>query len=103
MADSNVSELTQEDLEKISEVAEEAARRAILSKIPANNISDLTVSVDIDKVEDLNIEVEVELTLSPLCKGIDVKRLVNESTGAAFAAVEKYLRKMGCQFKTSSP
>lgn len=97
-----VSSLTQEQIEKIGEIAEEAARRSLLKKVPISGVSDFTVSVSLDAKEVLNVEVDVELTLSPMYKDVGAKKLAGESAKAAFEAIENYLRKIGCQFNISS-
>ncbi|MEM1607490.1 MAG: DUF3194 domain-containing protein [Candidatus Bathyarchaeia archaeon] len=86
-----VSSLSYEELEKICKLAEGAARRYVMSKVPKEYVSDIYISVDLESSDSLNIDVEVELTLSPLCKNVNVDEIAKGSVKAAFDAVEKYL------------
>lgn len=78
-------------------MAEEAARRYIFSRVKKEYVSDLHISVDLEGLETLNVSVEVEIELSPLCKKTNVQEIANGSVKAAFEAIEKCLRKIRCQ------
>ena len=91
--------LSYEQLEKLCEIAEEAARRYVASKIPNRGITDLSISVNSVDSETLNLEIDVEITLSPLFRNVDVERLVKEAADAGFKAAEEYLRKIACRSK----
>lgn len=75
-------------------VAEEAARRYVFSKVRREYISDLHISVDLEGHDILNVSVEVEIELSPLCRGINVQEIADGSVKAAFEAIEKYLNEI---------
>ena len=75
-------------------VAEKAARDYVLSKVPSSRISVLNVTVDAEGTKPVTVNVEVEVTLSPLVKDCDVKRLANEATEKAFVSVEAFLREL---------
>lgn len=94
MAKRSVTSLTYKELEEICSIAEEAARRYILSRVPKNGVSDISISVSLESSETLNVDVDVEVRLSPLYRKINVKDLVEESVKAAFEAIEKYLEKL---------
>jgi len=89
--------LSYTQLESLCEIAEEAVRRYVYSKIPSRGISDLSISVNSVDSEILNLEVDVEITLSPLFKKVDVKKLAEEAVEAAFKAAEDYLREITCR------
>ena len=91
--------LSYEELERLCEIAEEAARRYVTSKIPERGISDLSISVNSIDSEALNLEVDVEIALSPLYRRVDVKKLAEEAVNAAFKAAEDYLREISCRSK----
>jgi hypothetical protein len=93
------SSLSYEQMEKICEVAEEAARKNVMSRVPSRGISDLSISVDAEQSETVDVEVDVEIMLSPLFKNINVEELAEESVEAAFEAVEKYVGEIECQLK----
>ncbi len=87
-----VSSLTYNQLVEICEEAEEAARRRILSEVSQRKISDLNITVDAEGGETLTITVDVELTLSPTARNVDVKSLTDEAVRAAFESIERSLR-----------
>jgi len=89
--------LSYDQLEKLCEVAEEAARRYVSSRIPSRGISDLSITVSSTDSETLNLEVDVEVTLSPLFRKADVKKLAEEAVAAAFKAAEGYMREIACR------
>jgi len=91
--------LSYEQLERLCEIAEEAARRYVTSKVPNRGISDLSISVNSMDSETLNLEIDVEITLSPLFRKIDAKKLAEEAVDAAFKAAEDYLREGSCRSK----
>lgn len=91
----SLSSLNYGELERICDIAEEAARNYITSKIPREGISDLTISVSLESSESLNVDVDVEIRLSPLYGNVNVKELVKGSVKAAFEAVETHLSSIG--------
>jgi hypothetical protein len=92
-----ISELTTEQLEKLCEIAEKAARDHILSKVPRRRISTLDITVDTEGAKPVVVNVEVEVTLSPIMKNFDVDKLVKEATEKAFAAIKAYLSELACE------
>ena len=96
---SGIPELTAEQVEKLCEVAEEAARRHILSKVPMRRISDFDITVEVEGLKPLNVTVDVNLELSPLMRNYDAEKLVEEAVKKAFNAVDNYLRELSCKSK----
>jgi len=96
---SGIPELTAEQVEKLCEVAEEAARRHILSKVPMRRISDFDITVEVEGLKPLNVIVDVNLELSPLMRNYDAEKLVEEAVKKAFNAVDNYLRELSCKSK----
>jgi len=92
-----IPRLTPEQVEKLCEIAEKAAREHILSKVPLSRISDIDVTVDIAGSKPITVNVDVGITLSPLMKNYDVQQLAIEAKEEAFSAVEKYLREIACK------
>jgi len=92
-----ISELKTEELEKLCEVAEKAAREHILSKVSPRRVSTLDVTVDTEGTKPVTVNVEVEVTLSPLMTNIDVEKLAKEATEKAFAAIRHYLSELSCK------
>jgi len=92
-----ISELTVEQLKKLCEIGEKAARDHILSEVSARRISTLDITVDTEGSKPLTVNVEVEVTLSSFMKNFDVERLTKEAMGKAFAAINEYLREISCK------
>jgi len=97
LGEMRTTSLSDEQIERIGEIAEEAARKSIMSRVPKRGISNLSISIELEETETVNVEVDVEIELSPLLKGINAKTLADESVTAAFKAVEEYLRETGCR------
>lgn len=92
-----ISELTSEQVETLCTIAERAARNHVLSEVPSREVSVLNITVDTEGINPLTMNVEVEITLSPLMKNYDAKKLANEATKQAFNAVEAYLKELACK------
>ena len=99
MEEIGIPKLTSEQMEELCETAEKAAREQILTKVPLQRITDLNITVDIEGSKPLTVNVDVEITLSPLMKDYDVQSLVREAKDRAFAAVEEHLRELACKSK----
>ncbi len=92
-----IAELTVEQLEELCGIGEQAARAYILSKVPERRISTLDITVDTEGNKPVTVNVEVEITLSPLMKNFDVDKLAKEATEKAFQAINEYLRGLSCK------
>jgi hypothetical protein len=92
-----IPELTSEQVEGLCEIAEKAARRHVLSKVPSNRISTLDITIDTEGTKPVTVNVDIGVTLSPLVKNYDVKKLVNEAIEETFASIERYLRTLTCK------
>lgn len=99
MEDIGIPELTAEQVEKLCEIGEKAARDYITSKISVRRISALDITIDVEGARPVTVNVEIEIVLSPLMKGYDVNRLVDEAKQRAFNAIEDYLRDIVCKSK----
>jgi len=91
--------LSSENIEEICEIAEKAARKYIISKVPLRKISDMDITVEVNGEKPLNVSVNVEIELSPLMRNYNVQKLVDEAVRKAFEAVEAYLRELRCKLK----
>ena len=96
MEDLGIPDLTSEQIEGLCGVAEEAARKYILSKVPSKRIETLNISVEAEGAKPLTLTVDIDIELSPLMKNFEVQKLVDEAVKEAFASAEKYLRKLAC-------
>ncbi len=91
--------LTPEQVEELCEIAEEAARKYVLSQIPIHRVSDLNLTIDIQGLKPLTANVDLEITLSPLMKDYPVEKLAEEAEEKVFTALENRLRKLACPSK----
>jgi len=89
-------ELTSDQMKEVCEVAEEAARKYLLSKVASSNITTLNITVDTQGTKPINVNVDVEITLSSAMKNHDAEKLTGEATKKAFESIEAYLRELGC-------
>jgi len=91
------SSLVSEEVERLCEIAEESARKYVMSKVLWREVSDLDITVEAGGEENnLTVNVDVDIRLSPLLKDVDPKRLAEEAVEAAFESVEKFLRETRC-------
>jgi GGDEF domain-containing protein len=89
-----IPDLTTEQIEMLCATAENAARKHILSEVPAKMVEKLDISVEAIGTKPVNITVEIGLALSPKMKDFDADKLVNEAVKEAYKASENYLRKL---------
>lgn len=97
MEEIGIPRLTPEQVEGLCEIAENAARKYIVSKIPLKQISVLNITVDTKGMKPITINVDIELNTMLTMKGYAVKKLANEATQQAFVSIEKHLRKIACK------
>ncbi len=94
MEELGIPDLTTEQIEMLCETAENAAKKLILSEVPAKMVEKLVISVEAIGTKPVNITVEIDLALSPKMKDFDPDKLVNEAVKEAHKASENYLRKL---------
>lgn len=93
--DLGLPELTDEQIEEISQLAEDAARKHIFSQINQKQVERLNISVEAEgNKPPVNFAVEVDLLLMREAKGVDEKALADGAVKEAFKAIEEYLRKL---------
>jgi hypothetical protein len=91
------SDLTQDQLENLCEFGEKTARDYLLSKVPSRRIAQLEVAVETQGNKPVTVNVEVEVTLSPLLKGIDAQKLAKEAMERAFEEINDFLCGLKCK------
>jgi len=99
LEDIGIPELTPKQIEKLCEIGEKAAREYVISKISPRKISELNITVDTEGRKPVMVNVEVEITLSPLMKNFDTGKLTREASEKAFASIKEYLRELACKYK----
>jgi hypothetical protein len=92
-----IPELTDEQLKKLCEVGEKAARDYIFSRLSVRRISTLEITLDTKGNKPVTVNVEVHITVSPSMKDFDVNMLAQEATERAFEAIKEYLRELACK------
>ena len=92
--DLGIPELTDEQFEEVTQVAEDAARKHIFSKVTQKLVDQLNISVEAEGTKPVNFTVEVDLTLLSKAERADEKALAAEAVAEAFKAIEEYLRKL---------
>ena len=97
MEEIGIPELTSEQVEELCEIAEEAAREYILSKVPPRRVSVLNITVDTEGTKPITVTVDVEVILSSLMKNYNIEKLTREATKVAFDSIEKRLRELACK------
>lgn len=94
MVELGFPELTTEQIENLCTVAENAARKYILSKVSNKDIDRLDISVEADGSKPVNVTVEIDLILGSQTKNVDADALVKEAVNEAHGATENFLRKI---------
>jgi len=92
-----IPELTPEQLEKLCEIGEKAARKYVLSKISSSKISDLNISIETEGSKPVTVNIDVEISLTSLMKDYDVEKLAKEAAEMAFASIKEYLSEIACK------
>jgi hypothetical protein len=94
--DLGIPDLTSEQIERLCLIAEEAARKHVLSKISKKNIEKLDVCTEVEGTKPVRLEINVDIGLSPTLGNFNVQKLANEAVNAGFKSAEKYLRELAC-------
>jgi hypothetical protein len=89
-------ELTAEQVEQLCIIAEAAARKNVLSKIPSKKIETLDISAEAEGSKPLRLTVDVNIVLAPDVQGLSVKEISEEAVKQAIVSAEKYLRELAC-------
>jgi hypothetical protein len=93
-------ELKLHQIEEICRIAEEAARRYILSKVSFRRIADLNIIIDVSVAGPVTVNVDIDATLSPLKAEVDVAQITEEASRKALEAAEEKLREFAaCKSK----
>lgn len=90
--ESDISKLTDEQIEKICLVAEETARKYILSKISPKNVETLNICAEVEGTKPIKLTMDIDVVLSPLMRNFNIKELANEAVVEAFKEAEKWMR-----------
>ncbi|MEM2117975.1 MAG: DUF3194 domain-containing protein [Candidatus Bathyarchaeia archaeon] len=91
-----IPELTTEQVEELCSIAEYAARKYVLSKVPQKKIEKMDIIAEANGTRPVTLTIDVDIALSPSIENLDVQKLVDKAVKEAFASAEKYLRKLKC-------
>jgi hypothetical protein len=91
-----IPELTSEQIEQLCLIAEKAARKHVLSKVPSKKIETLDISAEAEGTKPVALRVDVTVALSPSMKSFNLQKLVDEAVREAFSSAEKHLRELAC-------
>lgn len=97
MEELGIPKLTSEQIEKLCLTAEKTAREYVLSKVSPKKMEELNINVETEGTKPVRLNVEVNVSLSPLMKSFNVQKLVDEAVKEAFASAEKFLRELKCR------
>ena len=85
-------ELTESDIEQLSDEVLQLVRKFLREKIPQHNIDQYDIAIDIDNSkEDLRIDIDVNLDLPPRF-GLDEEKIIQETMDKTFIELEKILK-----------
>ena len=99
MKEIGIPELSEDQMQTLSEIAEKAARSHVLSHVPQRRIATLDITVETAGAKPVTIAIDVDLALAPQVKALDAQKLASEATQKAFEAVEQHLRELSCRSK----
>jgi hypothetical protein len=92
--DLGIPELTDQQIEEVSQEAENAARKLVFSRVKQKQVGILNISVEVEGIKPLSFAVEVELSLLPEVTDVDERALADEAVKFAFEAIENCLKKL---------
>jgi len=85
-------ELTEADIEQLSDEVLQLVQKFLREKIPQHNIDQYDIAIDIDNSkEDLRIDIDINLDLPPRF-GLDEEKIIQETMDKTFIELEKILK-----------
>lgn len=87
-----MKKLTDEDLDKISEIAVSSAQDFIFSKVSKKEIIDIDINVELNYDDELNVDVTVDIIFDDLSSG-DPK-VADEAADYAIKKIDEFLNKL---------
>lgn len=85
-------ELTESDIEQLSDEVLQLVRKFLSEKIPQHNTNQYDIALDIDNSnEDLKIDIDINLDLPPRY-GLDEEKIIQETMDKTFIELEKILK-----------
>lgn len=87
-----MKKLTDEDLDKISEIAVSSAQDFVLSKVSKKEINDIDINVELNYNDSLNVNLTVNILLDDL-SSTDAD-IADDAADHALLEIEKFLDKI---------
>lgn len=87
-----MKKLTDEDLNKISEIAVSSAQDFVLSKVSKKEINDIDINVELNYNDSLDVNITVNILFDELSSA-DTK-IADEAADHALLEIEKFLDKI---------
>lgn len=85
-------ELTEADIEQLSDEVLQLVRKFLGEKIPHYNVNQYDIAIDIDNSkEDLKIDIDINLDL-PARFGLDEEKIIQKTMDKTFIELEKILK-----------
>ena len=94
-----IPKLNEGQIEDLSQKAEEAARKHILSRVSLSEIRKLDIAVEIVGTKPITVTVDIDLGLAVSSTTFRASELADSAVGGAFNAVEQFLGGLRCQRK----
>jgi hypothetical protein len=101
LEETEISELSSEEMEEVCKTLESSAKKSVLSKLSPSKFSFLDITADIDGSKLIRANIDVELSLLLQFNVYDDQELAraNKAVKNAFFAVDEYLKANKCKFK----
>ncbi|MGQ9565229.1 MAG: DUF3194 domain-containing protein [Candidatus Bathyarchaeales archaeon] len=99
MEEIGLPELSPEQKEDLCNLAENAARKYVTSKIPLQKLATLNITVEVEGEKPITVNIDVELSLTPNTKYPDLEQLAKEATHQAQETARTYLKEISCKSK----
>ena len=81
--------LSDEELDEISDIAVKSAEDFIYSRVSKKEILDLDIKVELDYDEGLDVDIRVDIKFDPLSKSDN--SMAEEAAGFAITQIDEYL------------
>jgi hypothetical protein len=89
-------DLTGKQIERVCSIAEEAARKQVLARVPLRKVDALNVSAEAEGTRPLRLTIDIDVQLSSSMSDFNVQQLCDDAIKQAFAAAKEYLKGLTC-------
>ena len=99
MEELGIPELSSEQIVELCKIAEEKARKFVVSKVPRKQIEKLDVTAEVEGLKPVSVTINVDVRLTSFMRDVDVKKLVDDAAGSGLDAAREFLREITCRSK----